>query len=52
MTIDDIRAYLEKSPRLLAEIKKVMDYRDLRTEQAYYAKLLNEYRISQFSWER
>ena len=51
MTIDDIRAYLETSPRLLAEIKKVMDYRNLRTEQAYYSKLLNEYRLSQFSWE-
>jgi len=50
MTIDDIRAYLETSPRLLAEIKKVMDYRNLRTEQAYYSKLLNEYRISQYSW--
>lgn len=51
MTIDDIRAYLETSPRLLEEIKKIMDYRNLRTEQAYYAKLLNEYRISQFSWD-
>lgn len=51
MTIDDIRAYLEKSPRLLAEIKKVMDYRNLRTEQAYYSKLLNEYRMMDYSWD-
>lgn len=50
MTIDDIRAYLEASPRLLEEIKKIMDYRNLRTEQVYYAKLLNEYRMMDYSW--
>lgn len=50
MTIDDIRTYLEKSPRLLSEIKRVMDYRNLRTEQVYYTKLLNEYRLMEYSW--
>lgn len=44
MTIDDIRLYLEKSPSLLEDIKRIMDYRNLRTQQVYYARLLYEYR--------
>lgn len=50
MTIDEIRMYLEKSPSLLSDIKRIMDYRDLRTQQVYYAKLLSEYRMQDHSW--
>lgn len=52
MTIDEIRMYLEKSPSLLSDIKRIMDYRDLRTQQVYYAKLLSEYRMQDHSWVR
>ena len=44
MNIEDIKLYLEKSPDLLADIKRIMDYRNLRTEQVYYSRLLYEYR--------
>lgn len=44
VTIEDIRLYLEKNPSLLGDIKRMMDYRNLRTEQVFYAKLLYEYR--------
>lgn len=51
MDIEVIRSYLKKSPSLLEDIKNIMDYRNLRTEQVYYAKLLYEYRY-QYSMTR
>lgn len=43
MEINDIKEYLRRDPNLLSAIKAIMDYRNLRTEQAYYAKLAYEY---------
>lgn len=44
VNIEDIKLYLEKTPDLLADIKRIMDYRNLRTQQVYYSRLLYEYR--------
>ena len=43
MEINDIIAYVKRSPDTLEQIKKIMDYRNLRIEQAYYAKLSYQY---------
>ena len=43
MNIKNIKEYLRRNPNLLSAIKDIMDYRNLRTEQAYYAKLAYEY---------
>lgn len=43
MEINDIREYLRREPDVLESIKNIMNYRNLRTEQAYYAKLAYEY---------
>lgn len=43
MEINDIEAYIKRSPQNLSQIKKIMDYRNLRIEQAYYAKLAYQY---------
>lgn len=43
MEINDIMAYIQRSPQTLEQIKKIMDYRNLRIKQAYYAKLSYQY---------
>lgn len=43
MDIKLIQEYVKKDISVMDKIKKIMDYRNLRTEQAYYAKLSYEY---------
>ena len=43
MEINDIMAYIQRSPQTLEQIKEIMDYRNLRIKQAYYAKLAYQY---------
>lgn len=43
MNIEVILEYLKKDPNLLVDIHNIMKYRDLRTEQVYYARLAYEY---------
>lgn len=42
-TIELIREYLQKDPQLLYELKCILDYRNLRSEQTYYSRLAHEY---------
>ena len=41
--ISTIKQYLQVDPRLLTDIYNMMKYRELRTEQVYYAHLAYEY---------
>ena len=41
--IDTIKQYLQADPSLLTDIYNMMKYRELRTEQVYYAHLAYEY---------
>lgn len=43
MEIKDIMTYVQRSPQTLEQIKRIMDYRNLRIKQAYYAKLSYQY---------
>lgn len=43
MEINDIMVYIQKTPQTLEYIKRIMDYRNLRIKQAYYAKLSYQY---------
>lgn len=48
MDIDVIREYLEASPNILFDIKNIQNYRDLRTQQAFYSRLCYEYDYPNF----
>lgn len=41
--IDTVKQYLQADPSLLTDIYNMMKYRELRTEQVYYAHLAYEY---------
>ncbi len=43
MDINLIKTYMETSPYILEDILNIMKYRNLRTEQSYYARLAYEY---------
>ncbi len=43
MDINLIKSYIVASPDILGNILNIMKYRNLRTEQAYYAKLAYQY---------
>lgn len=43
MNIDLIQQYIKADPNILSDILKILDYRNLRTKQAYYAKLAYQY---------
>lgn len=43
MDINLIKKYIATSPDILGDILNIMNYRNLRTEQIYYAKLAYEY---------
>lgn len=43
MEISLIKKHMEASPYILGDILNIMKYRNLRTEQAYYARLAYEY---------
>lgn len=43
MDINLIKSYMEASPYILEDILNIMKYRNLRTEQSYYARLAYEY---------
>lgn len=43
ISLDLIRQYLEKDPSLLSNFLNILEYRNLRTEQVYYAKLAYQY---------
>lgn len=43
MNIDLIKRHIAMSPDILGDILNIMKYRNLRTEQVYYAKLSYEY---------
>ena len=49
MDIKLIQEYVKRDISVMDKIKKIMDYRNLRTEQAYYAKLSYEYDYANFS---
>lgn len=48
MDIDVIRTYIAADPSTLEYIKSMLEYRDLRTEQAYYSKLAYLYDYKKF----
>ena len=42
--VEILREYLTKKPELLSNVKAIMDYRNLRTEQTFSARLAKDYR--------
>lgn len=41
--IDILKEYLTANPGLLNDLNRILEYRNLRSEQAYYARLAHEY---------
>lgn len=47
-TLPQIRKYINADPSLLEDIKNMLEYRDLRSEQAYYIRLQRIYELHDY----